>query len=206
MNLKRFLLLLSFLIVAILPIQTAFAAFSDTSERYEAAVNYVVSKGYAAGLNDTQFGVSAEIKRIDAAVMIARVKGYSPTDSYPNAGFTDVPEVRQWAVNALAANGIMNGINGTTFGSNQTMTREQMAMVLATTYNLTATNMNIPFTDLNSNTKPSIAALVENNITSGTTATLFGSKDNIKRGDFAIFIYKAEMDVTTLPPEVISVE
>ena len=204
MNLKRFLLLL--LIVAILPIQSAFADFSDTNERYEAAVNYVVSKEYASGFSDTQFGVSEEIKRIDAAVMIARVNGYSPTDTFPNAGFTDVPVKRQWAVNALAANGIMSGLNSTTFGSNQTMKRDQMAMVLATTYDLSTTNMEIPFTDVNSITKPAIAALVDNNITSGTTATLFGSKDNIKRGDFAIFIYKAEMDLTTLPPEVISVE
>lgn len=206
MKLKKFLLLLSLTILAILPIHTVFATFSDTSERYETAVNYVVSKGYAAGLNETQFGVSAEIKRIDAAVMIARVKGYSPTDSYPSAGFTDVPEKRQWAVNALAANGIMNGLNSTTFGSHQSMSREQMAMVIATTYNLTATNMDIPFTDLKSTTKPSIAALVENNITAGKTTTLFGSKDNIKRGEFAIFIYKAETDISTLPPEVISVE
>jgi len=203
---KKFLLLIFLVVVAILPVHTVFSAFTDTNERYEPAVNYVVNKGYASGLNDTQFGVSAEIKRIDAAVMIARVKGFTPTDNYPSAGFTDVPVQRQWAVNALAANGIMNGLNGTTFGSNRSMSREQMAMVIATTYNLTATNMDIPFTDLNSITKPPIAALVENNITSGKTATLFGSKENIKRGDFAIFIYKAEMDVTTQPPEVISVE
>jgi len=204
--LKKSLLLLSLAIVAFLPLNTAFAAFSDVSPTYKPAVDHIVSKGYAQGINETQFGISNDIKRIDAAVMIARVNGFTPDGGYANAGFTDVPKDRQWAVNALAASGIMNGLNSKTFGSYQSMTREQMAKVIAITYDLKATSMDMPFTDVLSTVKPYIAALLENNITQGKTETTFGSRLNVTRGEFALFVYRTESNVSIEPPEVISVE
>ena len=36
-----------------------------------------------------------------------------------------------------------------------------------------------------------VSALVSNKVTSGTSATTFGTYDNAKRGDFAIFLKKA---------------
>lgn len=204
--LKKSLLLLSIAVLLILPVQSADAAFSDVGGIYKPAVDHIVNQGYAQGINETQFGVSNEIKRIDAAVMIARVNGYSATDVYPNAGFTDVPENRQWAVNALVANGIMNGINTKTFGTYQSMTREQMAKVIALSYNLQATSMDMPFTDVLSTVKPYVAALLEKDITQGKTATTFGSKLNITRGEFALFVYRAESIEDAGAPEVISVD
>ena len=203
---KKILLLLSLAFVTLIPFHSVNAAFSDVNDTYKPAVEHIVKKGYAQGTSETQFGISNEIKRIDAAVMIARVNGYSPTGNYAVAGFTDVPKDRQWAVNALAENKIMNGISTTTFGSYQSMTREQMAKVIALTYDLQATSMDIPFNDVLSTVKPYVAALVERNITQGKTTTEFGSKLNIKRGEFALFIHRAETGGSSVPPEVISVE
>ncbi|HEY4565960.1 MAG TPA: bifunctional metallophosphatase/5'-nucleotidase, partial [Savagea sp.] len=45
--------------------------FTDVNDRYKDAVDYVVSKG-VNGLSDTQFGVQQNIKRVDAAVFIAK--------------------------------------------------------------------------------------------------------------------------------------
>lgn len=204
--LKKTLLLLSLAIVVLLPLNSVLAAFSDVNNTYKPAVDHIVSKGYAQGISETQFGISNEIKRIDAAVMIARVNGFTPDGNYQQAGFTDVPKDRQWAVNALAANGIMNGLSTKTFGSYQSMSREQMAKVIALTYDLKATSMDIPFTDVLSTVKPYVAALLERNITQGKTATEFGSKANITRGEFALFIYRAETAGSLTPPDVISVD
>ncbi|MFC4409586.1 S-layer homology domain-containing protein [Chungangia koreensis] len=206
MKLKKSIVVISLLLLLFAPSFSALAAFTDVNDRYRDAVNHIVNKKYAQGQSDTQFGVSDQIKRIDAAVMIARVNGFTPDTVYPNAGFTDVPKDRQWAVNALAANGIMNGINSKTFGSYQSMTREQMAKVIALTYDLQATSYDMPFTDVLSTVKPYVAALLQSSITQGKTATTFGSKENITRGEFALFIYRAESNVTLDPPEVISVE
>jgi len=206
MILKKMLVVLSMAVVVLLPLHSANAAFSDVNNTYKPAVDHIVAEGYAQGINETQFGISNEIKRIDAAVMIARVNGFSADGNYPDAGFTDVPKNRQWAVNALAANKIMNGISATTFGSYQTMSREQMAKVIALTYDLNATSMDIPFKDVLSTVKPYVAALLEHDITQGKTAQTFGSKDSIKRGEFALFIYRAETIDSIEPPEVISVE
>lgn len=206
MKLKKITIALFMLVLLFAPSFSAFAAFSDVNDRYKDAVNHIVNKQYAQGMSDTKFGVSEQIKRIDAAVMIARINGFTPETVYPDAGFTDVPKNRQWAVNALAANGIMNGINSKTFGSYQSMTREQMAKVIALTYKLQATSYDMPFTDVLSTVKPYVAALLQSGITQGKNSTTFGSKDNITRGEFALFIYRAESDVTLDPPEVISVE
>jgi len=206
MKLKKVTIALFMLVLLFAPSFSAFAAFSDVNDRYKDAVNHIVNKNYAQGMSDSKFGVSEQIKRIDAAVMIARINGFTPETVYPDAGFTDVPKNRQWAVNALAAKGIMNGINSKTFGSYQSMTREQMAKVIALTYNLQATSYDMPFTDVLSTVKPYVAALLQSGITQGKNSTTFGSKDNITRGEFALFIYRAESDVTLDPPEVISVE
>lgn len=181
------------------------ATFTDVSDNYSTEVNHIVEMGYANGINATQFGTDLSIKRIDAAVMVAYAMGFTPNSNAPSAGFSDVPKNRAWAVNALVQEGVINGKLDGKYGANDSMTRSEMAKVLANAYSLQASDAKIPFTDVSKTFLADVAALVEHGITNGKSATQFGANDNIKRGEFAIFIYRAD-GLSRIPPEVESVE
>ncbi len=74
------------------------------ASQYKDAVDYLVSKGIQ-GFSDTTFGTQENIKRVDAAVMVAKVLGLD-VDTAPASGFTDVPDRAVKYVNALKAAGI----------------------------------------------------------------------------------------------------
>lgn len=169
----------------------AAASFSDVPERYEAAVSYLVDNKITLGLTPETFGTQQSIKRVDAAVMIAKALEINIDDA-PDSGFTDVPDRAKAYVDALKAEGLINGLSATDFGSEQEITRGQMALIIAAAYELTGDKSNLPFTDVSDRYDEAVAALVDNNITQGTSATSFGTGDAIKRGDFAIFLYRAE--------------
>ncbi|RLQ96820.1 S-layer homology domain-containing protein [Falsibacillus albus] len=183
---------------AVAPAASA-ASFSDVSDRYKDAVDYLVSKDITQGMSATKFGTGMNIKRVDAAVMIAKALKLD-TESAPSAGFTDVPERGQGAVNALKAAGIINGKSDTHFGASENMTRAEMAKVIANAYKLTGSE-DLPFTDVSDTFAQYVKALYENDITGGKTATHFGSNDNVTRGEFALFVYRAENQT----PEVVEV-
>ncbi|WP_052461852.1 S-layer homology domain-containing protein [Sporosarcina koreensis] len=178
------------------------AAFTDVGSRYKTEVDYLVSHNYAQGVSSTSFGTNLSIKRIDAAVMVAKALGFSESSTLPDAGFTDVPKNRAWAVNALAARGVISGKTKTQFGTSDTMTRNEMAKVIASAYDLKLSVAPLPFSDVNTRFAPYVGALVENGITQGKSPSKFGATDPITRGEFAIFIYKVEGLSKIEPPEV----
>jgi len=182
------------------------AEFSDVGKNYINSVNYLVSNQYAQGVTETKFGTQETIKRIDAAVMVARILKFDTSTTYTSAGFSDVPTDRQWAVNALANQGIINGKTETKFGSNESMTRSEMSKVLALAFKLEAGPNEIPFTDVSARFKEYVSALLQSNITEGKTATSFGANDPITRGEFSLFVYRTTNPNTSIPPEVISVD
>lgn len=179
----------------------AAAGFTDVSDRYSEAVNYLVENDITSGFTETTFGVSKEVKRGDAAVMIAKALGLDGSKS-PDAGFSDVPARAKEAVNALKEAGIFNGKSATNFGFNDTMTRGEMALVIAKAYKLEG-DVTLKFTDVSDRYESAVKALVDNKITTGKTETSFGTGDNITRGEFAIFLYRAEVPET---PPVVEVE
>jgi hypothetical protein len=180
----------------------AAASFTDVSDRYKEAVDFLVEKGVTNGVSETSFGTSQEIKRADAAVMIAKLLGLD-TENAPDAGFTDVPERARGAVNALKAAGIINGKTATTFGAQDPMTRAEMAKVIANAYELTGEDVELPFTDVSKTFETYVKALYKHEITTGKTATKFGSDEKVTRGEFALFVHRAEN--LNVAPEVVSV-
>lgn len=148
----------------------AAAGFTDVSDNYKEAVDFVVSKG-AKGLTETRFGVSENIKRVDAAVLLANVLELD-TDKAPAAGFTDVPARAQGAVNALKAAGITNGKSDTKFGANDLITRGELAIWIQKGFGLEG-KADFKFTDVGSRYTEAVAALVANKITQGKSETQF---------------------------------
>lgn len=208
---KKIIFISTFLLVgSLITFQTkATAAFTDVNDRYKESVEYLVDQKYANGISSTQFGTNQSIKRIDAAVMIATMLGFTKSDALPESGFTDVPKDRAWAVNALYKEGIVNGKSKTKYGSHDLMTRGEMSKVIASSYKLEADSEKIPFTDVHPRYVPYVAALLQHEITTGKSTTSFGTGQNITRGEFAIFIYKGDQissSIDKTPPEVESVE
>lgn len=181
----------------------AAAGFSDVSDKYQEAVDFVVSKG-ANGLTETSFGVSKEITRVDAAVLLANVLELD-TEGAPAAGFTDVPSRAQGAVNALKAEGITNGKSATKFGATDLITRGELAVWIQKGFKLEG-SAELSFTDVSSKYSEAVQALVANEITQGASATKFGVEANAKRGDYALFLHRAHEAVKApATPEVVSV-
>lgn len=164
--------------------------FTDVSDRYSTSVDYLLERGITEGLTPTKFGTDLTIKRVDAAVMLAKALDLD-IDNVKSSGFTDVPERAEKYVDALKAASIIKGKTSTSFGSEAKITRGEVAIMLANAYDLKATQQDVPFTDVSGRYEESVAALLENDITKGKTATTFGTGGSLKRGEFAIFLYKS---------------
>ncbi|WP_061809026.1 S-layer homology domain-containing protein [Rossellomorea vietnamensis] len=185
------------------PTASAFT-FKDVSVRYELAVDYLVKEHITNGLSDSEFGITDQIKRADAAVMIARALNLIGEEA-PDAGFNDVPKRAQSAVNILKKQGIINGKTATRFGSDDTLTRGEMAIIIARAYHLKG-DANVPFVDVNNRYMEYVKALIANDITQGKSATLFGTDQQITRGEFALFIYRSESPYNPVMMKVIQPE
>lgn len=170
------------------------AAFTDVPDRYDLAIDYLVNQNLSKGLTATTYGINESIKRGDAAIILAQALNVMDPDA-PTAGFTDVPTRGALAINSLKAAGIINGKTATRFGFNDTITRGEVALMMsdADAYNLKGDVSSMTFTDVNSRYAEAVAGLLANGVTEGVSATTFGTNNSIKRGDFAIFVFRAEM-------------
>jgi len=168
--------------------------FTDVSERYADAVNFLVGNGITEGKSTTSFGTSEKISRVDASVLIANALGVDKDATYKDSGFTDVPERAKWAVDALAEMGVLNGFDEDTFGSNSFLTRNQAALLLANAAELDV-NENVTktkFSDVNERFAPYVDALVKAGIAFGKSDTEFGANDSVQRGEMALFLERAK--------------
>ncbi|MFL8936294.1 5'-nucleotidase C-terminal domain-containing protein [Rossellomorea oryzaecorticis] len=162
--------------------------FSDVSTRYADAVSFLADKG-AEGFPDGTFGTHLSIKRVDAAVLIAKVLELD-TENAPASGFKDVPARAVGAVNALKEAEIAYGKNSSTFDPDSHVTRGEIALWIERAFQLEG-SVEVPFEDVNNRYKDAISMMVANDITQGLTETEFGVSALAKRGDFAIFLHKA---------------
>ncbi|WP_309089185.1 S-layer homology domain-containing protein [Domibacillus sp.] len=167
------------------------AGFSDVSDRYQEAVQAMVDQGITSGVGGGKFGIDQQIKRVDAAVMLAKALKLE-TGSAPDAGFKDVPKRAQAAVNALVKAGILSGKTATAFGADQTLTRGELAIILTRALKLSGDSTILSFKDVPPRYEAAVKAMVANGITNGKTATAFGTTDPVKRGDFAVFFHRAQ--------------
>ncbi|MGM0793254.1 MAG: S-layer homology domain-containing protein [Bacillota bacterium] len=163
--------------------------FKDVPLMYRDSVEYLVAEGIAKGITPSLFGTGHNIKRADAAVMLANALKLN-FDKAKSSGFKDVPARAEGAVNALKAAGIVSGKTASSFGAQDNITRGEMAIMLAEAYKMESGKSSIPFKDVSGRYTKPVAALIENNITQGKTKEQFGTSESITRGEFALFLHR----------------
>ena len=106
--------------------------FTDVEENgwYHTGVDFMVRNGFMNGVADDEFDVNGSLTRAQLVTILYRIAG-EPESTATNP-FADVAD-GQWYTNAViwaAENGIVKGVNTTTFAPNDQITREQIATIL----------------------------------------------------------------------------
>ncbi|REB10986.1 S-layer homology domain-containing protein [Sporosarcina sp. BI001-red] len=178
-----------------------FSPFNDANgTRYADAVWFMWTNGIAQGMNETQFGVSQPIKRVDASMIVGNygIKGLNPNPK--KAPFTDLPQRAVHTVSALYEAGIIKGKTKTLFGSDDTLKRGEAAIILSRMLPLDK-KATIQFVDVGDRYKEAVQILVANGIVQGKTEALFGTADPITRGELALMIHKIFESSKTAPAQ-----
>ena len=106
--------------------------FTDVEENgwYHTGVDFMGRNGFMNGVADDAFDVDGNLTRAQLVTILYRIAG-EPESTATNP-FADVAD-GQWYTNAViwaAENGIVKGVNTTTFAPNDQITREQIATIL----------------------------------------------------------------------------
>ena len=168
--------------------------FNDISEArsWFSSVMWAVRNGITSGINPTTFWPDGICTRYQFAVMLYRLAG-KPEVSADSLPFADVASDASYrkAVAWAYSNGIISGTSATTFSPDDGVARYQVVQMLYKAAGKPAVNVSSnPFTDVSPSNSYYKAVMwaVENNITSGTTATTFSPKTTCPRYQMVIFL------------------
>ncbi len=131
--------------------------------------------------------------RLEDVEIIVRGKGSPDTPDVPQP-FVDV-EASQYFYDAVLwalANKVTNGTSDTTFSPDASCTRGQVVTFLWRAAGRPASNISVPFTDINKDAYYYDACkwAVENGITNGTSADKFSPNQTITRAQMATFLHR----------------
>lgn len=118
----------------------------------------------------------------------------TPAVPEPAKGFKDISSVpwAQEAIEALAKEGVINGIDGENFAPEALITREQYVKIIVGAFGLTGDEASAEFADVENGQWYSefIKIAVSNGIINGVSDSNFGIGANINRQDMAVIIYR----------------
>ncbi|MCP3764574.1 S-layer homology domain-containing protein [Domibacillus sp. A3M-37] len=190
-------------------VSPASADFVDSNGTiYEEAVNFLVDNYIAMGYQ-THLGVEQPIKRVDAAVLLAK---YLELDGHtaPKTNFKDVPARATQAVAILKHHGIVYGKSDVYFGATDIITRGEAAVIFyrafgtetleGTSENSTSTK----FTDVTGRYVEAVNFLVERGVIQGKSNNRFGTTEPLTRGQFALMIHRMHLYYDKKPMEFLN--
>lgn len=180
---------------------------------YYDAVNILLNRGILQGYPDLTYRPQEPVTRGQAAIVLANYLGLDLND-VKNPGFTDVSESHKYysSIAALVEKGIIQGYEDGTFREEATLTRAEMAKMIAIGFDL---NLDHPveaniFSDVKEDSVYSIyvQALLNYDITKGIMPNLFGPSDKVTRGQIASFIIRGEEALATplVSGEIVKIE
>lgn len=173
-----------------LMMDTPVKAFSDLPKWAEREIIYLNKEGIVAGLPNGTFGSNQTITRGDAALMLAKARKLNVAPSHNESSFLDVnPEMYYYqAIEAAVNAGYLSGYPDGRFGPKDTLTREQMAKIIADAYQLKGKS-GYPFTDISKSwARREIELLARNGIASGASKGKFNPKASITRAEFSVML------------------
>ncbi|OLN24129.1 hypothetical protein BTO30_01575 [Domibacillus antri] len=125
-------------------------------------------------------------RKFVATAATATLVASAVTPAFAASDFSDVSSTYKDAVNYLVENNIAKGTSETTFGTNNTITRGDAAVMIANALKLDVSDApESSFTDLNSRVKNAVNALYAKGIINGKSATKFEPNANITRVEMA---------------------
>ena len=169
--------------------------FHDVSraDYFYNAVKWAAENGIASGTSRYNFSPDAVCTRAQTVTFLWRAAG-SPLPRYRVSPFTDV-NASDYYYNAVlwaVEQGITTGLNATTFGPDETVTRGQVATFLYRAASAAKPNTFNPFTDVKSTAYNYDAILwaYDNRITTGTSDTTFSPDAFCTRAQIVTFLYR----------------
>ncbi|TYP70812.1 bifunctional 2',3'-cyclic-nucleotide 2'-phosphodiesterase/3'-nucleotidase [Paenibacillus methanolicus] len=114
-------------------------SFADVPASHwaSASINKLAGKGIVTGKTETTFDPGASVTRAEFATLLAKALDLKATGK---SSFKDVADGKWFTpyVTAAAENGLVSGVSKTEFAPDQTITREQMAVMAANALELQA--------------------------------------------------------------------
>lgn len=180
--------------VAAVPASAA-SPFSDVSEDHPhfEGISSLYTSGVLHGYSDGTFKPSQAVTRGQVAKILVNAFGLATADtaSVEKQNFKDLNKSNEYydAIKKLTALGVVKGYDDHTFRSSETVTRGQIAVMIARALDLDAKGKS-PFVDVpeNSSYANAVTALYEAGISTGVSATEYGVNDKVTRGQLATLI------------------
>lgn len=199
--------------VAEVPVYAQTNPFVDVkqeSTHYNAIVS-LAEAGIVTGVTANSYKPNANATRGEAALFIANALQLN-LNNVVDPNFSDVPVGSKYykAIAILTELGVVSGYSDGKFKPGNTLTRAQIAKMLTLAFSLQlASSSTTKFTDVNkikdANTKKYIQTLVNNGVTTGTTATTYSPNNNLTRAQLATFLYRA-LQLSSSDLEIIGIE
>jgi len=172
--------------------QSVSQRFLDVRHRstHATAINALADWGVSRGCSPERFCPDDTLTRAQMASMISQIL---PTEPPGQSGFSDVVpgSQHQEAIDRLAAAGIVKGCRTGRFCPNRSVTREQIASVLARGLQLPAPPRSEGFVDLGSSVHASsVYSLVARGAVKGCAPSRFCGKQPVTRAQFASLVYR----------------
>lgn len=192
--------------VSVVPASAA-SPFSDVSEDHPhfKGISTLSKAGVVSGYDDGTFKPSQAVTRGQAAKIIVNAFDLAASDSVEKQTFKDLNKSSEYyeSITKLAALEVVKGYDDNTFRPNETVTRGQMAVMIARVLDLKAKGTS-PFTDVpeDSSFANAVTALYEAGISKGISATEYGVNNKVTRGQLATFIVNALNAQTTSPEPI----
>ncbi|ABR49665.1 peptidase M28 [Alkaliphilus metalliredigens QYMF] len=158
----------------------------------ESNIERLVELGAISGYSDGSFKPSNNITRAEFATVLVKAFGFESTNGKI---FNDT--ANHWAKDYIAAaaeHGIVSGYNDTTFGANDSITREQMTIMIVKATKLEITEGTTSFIDRDQISSWALGAVntaSENNIISGYQDNTYRPKANATRAEAVTVIVKS---------------
>ncbi len=196
------------------PASAAASAFPDVGKGHVAydAIEYMAGAGIISGFKDGTFGPEKTLTRGQATKILVLWRGVPLNSGGPY--FSDLDSVYGKYVQAAAAQGWITGYDDGRFRAYNTLTREQMAIIMVRAMGWDADARKLSgarvaeilsaFSDqasITADARPYAALAVERGLFNGSKGE-FKPQDGITRGQFSLVVLRAELSMRAVIQQV----